>query len=136
MRPITLMLLLCACVLAVSAHDGSAQERPASLAEMAADHLSADAPWRTAPGVSALQQNTASRDTLKNGALVGAIVGAAATFAFGMYLCHAIREEGDPPCLKPALVLAAVGGGAGALVGAGIDALRLRHPTLSVSVRF
>jgi hypothetical protein len=127
---LTCALLLCAVPGVLS------QERPArSLAELPADARIADT-FRDAPGGNLFQQNAAPRDPLKNGALIGAIVGAVGTFGFGMYLCHAIREDGDPPCLRPALVLAAVGAGAGALTGAGIDALLVRHPPFRLSVRF
>jgi hypothetical protein len=83
------------------------------------------------------QQPTASRrDPLRNGAVIGAIVGAVATFTFGAYLCHAIREEGDRSCLPPALLLAGAGAGAGAAAGAGIDALFGQRPIVQISVHF
>jgi hypothetical protein len=81
-------------------------------------------------------QPLTGRDSVKNGAIIGAVVAGVAAFAFGMYLCHAIREEGDPPCLKPALVLTAAAAAGGAAAGAGIDALLTRRVVVRFSVRF
>jgi hypothetical protein len=136
MRPfVTHLCFLCTWALLSTAALGFAQEFPEAPLARSATHLSTN----VTPGAAALrteQQNPGSRDTLKNGALIGAVVGALTTFAFGMYLCHAIGEEGDPPCLPPALLLAAAGAGAGALAGAGIDALRSPQPMVRVAVRF
>jgi hypothetical protein len=76
------------------------------------------------------------RDSLRNGAILGAVLGAAGAAAFGAYLCNAVGEEGDPPCWKGVMVLGALGGGAGAAIGAGVDALRSRTPQLVVGMRF
>ena len=122
-----------------------AQERGVSMFEEIRPYLQLENPPPDALH-GAIQSAGMPRDSLRNGAVIGALVGGIGTFAFGMYLCRAIREEGDPPCLKPALVLAGVGAGAGAAAGAGIDALSMRHSvaaaprrrlaTLRVSVRF
>jgi hypothetical protein len=68
-------------------------------------------------------QGAARRDSLKNGALAGALIAGIGTGAFIGWLCANISEEGDGPCWKPTLVWAGIGAGAGALLGAGIDAL-------------
>jgi hypothetical protein len=81
---------------------------------------------------------TARQDSLKNGAVVGAVVGIAAAL-FGVYLCNAVGEEGDPPCWRGALALGAIGAGVGAAAGIGIDAARSRQPAIrqiAVHVRF
>jgi len=64
-----------------------------------------------------------SRDSLKNGAIIGAVIGGAAMGAGGMWVCGMLREPGDPPCWKSVLPVAAIFAGVGAAAGAGIDAL-------------
>jgi hypothetical protein len=68
-------------------------------------------------------QAAARRDSLKNGAVAGALIAGIGTGAFIGWLCANISEEGDGPCWKPTLVWAGIGAGAGGLLGAGIDAL-------------
>ena len=63
------------------------------------------------------------RDSLKNGALVGAVIGGIALGGFVGWLCHMLQEPSDPSCLPPALLYTGVGAGIGAAAGAGIDAL-------------
>lgn len=128
-------LLCLTVVIALGAPGLLAQELTSpSLAMRAAEHVSAGTGVRDARATSPFQQAQSERDSIRNGAIIGAIVGAASTFAFGMYLCQAIGE--DEPCLRPVLVLAGVGAGAGALTGAGIDALFVRRPIARVTVRF
>ena len=78
----------------------------------------------------------ANGDSLKNGALVGAIVVGASAFTFGMWLCNNLKEEGDPPCWKGSAVLGAAGAGVGALAGAGIDAAFARRAAVRFRVRW
>ena len=66
------------------------------------------------------------RDSLKNGALIGAIIGGAAFGGFVGWLCNALQEPGDPSCLAPSLLYTGVGAGIGAAAGLGIDALFVR----------
>jgi hypothetical protein len=66
------------------------------------------------------------RDSVKNGTIIGAVVGAAVMGGFVTFLCHALKEPGDPPCWKSSGLAIAIGAGAGALGGAGIDALFVR----------
>ena len=68
------------------------------------------------------------RDSLKNGTVIGAVVGAAVMGGFVTFLCHALKEPGDPPCWHSSGLAIAIGAGAGALGGAGIDALLVREP--------
>jgi hypothetical protein len=67
------------------------------------------------------------RDSLANGAIIGAIVGGVAMGAFGAWICVMTGEEGDPPCWSGILRIGALGAGIGAAAGAGIDALMARQ---------
>jgi hypothetical protein len=68
-----------------------------------------------------------SRDSLKNGAFIGAIVGAAALSGFGLFLCHALDDTGgQPDCFPEVLWIGALGAGIGAGAGVGVDALLTR----------
>lgn len=67
------------------------------------------------------------RDSLKNGAIIGAVIGGAAMAIFSTFLCNALHEEGNPPCWRGVLTVSALAAGAGAAAGAGIDALAARN---------
>ena len=69
-----------------------------------------------------------SRDSVKNGALIGAIIGGIAMGGFVGWLCNMLQEPSDPSCLPPSLLYTGVGAGIGAAAGAGIDALMFRSP--------
>lgn len=76
-------------------------------------------------------------DSIKNGAIIGALVGAAALGGFGAWICHTLHEPSDPPCLPDVLKVAAIGAGIGAAGGAGIDAMLARNtPRPLLRVRF
>jgi hypothetical protein len=79
------------------------------------------------------QQRRASRDSLGNGAIVGALIGAAAFGAFGAVLCHSFQEEDGPSCVPDTFRFAAIGGAIGTGAGLAIDAARSRR---GVTVRF
>jgi hypothetical protein len=66
------------------------------------------------------------RDSVANGALIGAIVGAAIMGGYVTFLCNALQEPSDPSCLGSSLLAIGLGAGAGALGGAGVDALLMR----------
>lgn len=68
------------------------------------------------------------RDSVKNGTIIGALLGAAIMGVGVTYLCNALKEPGDPPCWKSSGLAIAIGAGAGALGGAGLDALLVREP--------
>ena len=68
------------------------------------------------------------RDSLKNGALIGAIIGGVALGGFVGWLCNALQEPSDPSCLPPSLLYVGVGAGIGAVAGLGVDALFARTP--------
>jgi hypothetical protein len=77
------------------------------------------------------------RDSIKNGTIIGAVIGAAALGGFGAWICHALHEPSDPPCLPDVLKIAAIGAGIGAAGGAGIDAMLVRNtPRPILRVRF
>ena len=62
-------------------------------------------------------------DSLKNGTIIGAVVGGIAFGGFVSWLCNMLQEPSDPSCVGPSLLYAGVGAGIGAGAGAGIDAL-------------
>lgn len=69
-----------------------------------------------------------SRDSLKNGAIIGGVVGGIAMGGFVGWLCHMLKEPGDPSCWKSVGYAGALGAAIGAAGGAGIDALAIRDP--------
>ena len=77
-----------------------------------------------------------TRDSLKNGAIIGALVGAAGFAVSGAVVCKMLQEPSDPSCVPGVLVFAAIGAGIGGAAGVGIDALIDRSPRgLNVRVR-
>ena len=83
------------------------------------------------------QQPLRSRDSLRNGAIVGTAIGAAAFGAFAAALCNAYQEEGSGSCLPDTLRFAAIGGAIGAGAGLAIDAARsYRGVTVRFAIRF
>jgi hypothetical protein len=77
------------------------------------------------------QQRVGSRDSLRNGAIIGAVIGAAAFVTFAATLCNAYREKGGASCVPDTLPVAALGGAIGA--GLALDAARTDR---GVTVRF
>ena len=75
-------------------------------------------------------------DSLKNGAIIGAVVGGIASGTFFGLLCHVVSDTENPNCWKAALLWGGIGAGAGAGIGAGVDALFGRRTTFAASVRF
>ncbi len=76
-----------------------------------------------------------SRDSLKNGIVIGALAGAAALGTFGAVLCNALQEPGGPSCLGDTLRIAALGAAIGAGAGLAIDAAFTRQAGVRVSLR-
>lgn len=84
-------------------------------------------------------QRSASRDSLKNGGILGASIGAAAFGTLAAILCRAYQEEDGPSCVPDTLKFAAVGGAIGAGIGLAVDAVRTDgRPGVSwrITVRF
>jgi hypothetical protein len=81
-------------------------------------------------------QRAASRDSLRNGAVVGAVIGAAALGVFAGTLCHAYREKGGASCAPDAIRFAAIGGAIGLGAGIAIDVARSSGPMVRLSIAF
>ena len=80
-----------------------------------------------ADAIAVGQPSGNQRDSVANGAIIGAVVGAAIMGGFVTFLCNALKEPGDPSCWKSSGLAIGIGAGAGALGGAGIDALLARE---------
>jgi hypothetical protein len=85
-------------------------------------------------GIAQPARRQISRDPLKNGALIGAIAGAAGLGAFGGLICHLYQEEGDASCWSDSLRLAAIGAAIGTGAGIIVDAALTRHAGVAVRV--
>jgi hypothetical protein len=90
---------------------------------------------QSAPGSG--QQRARSRDPLRNGAIIGTVIGGVALGAFALTLCKAYQEEGGGSCLPGTLRFVAIGGALGAGTGLAIDAARSqRGVTVRFAIRF
>lgn len=85
-------------------------------------------------GVAQSAQRASSRDTLKNGAIIGAIAGAVGLGALGGLICHLYQEEGDASCWSDTLRFAAIGAAIGTGAGITVDAALTRHAGVAVRV--
>lgn len=124
MRTCTLITVCCLVLSPIAAsaqHNRStAAPRHLIISEKAvADALAAEQPSMRGP-----------RDSVKNGALIGALIGGIALGGFVSWLCNALQEPSDPSCLGPSLLYAGVGAGIGAAGGAGVDLLFSRNGPL------
>jgi hypothetical protein len=122
MRTCTVITAFCLVFspMVASAQHGSSTAAPARLIiseKAVADALAAEQP--------SMRED---RDSLKNGALIGAIIGGIAMGGFVGWLCNALQEPSDPSCVPPSLLYTGVGAGIGAAAGLGIDALFMRSP--------
>jgi hypothetical protein len=82
-------------------------------------------------------QRVGSRDSLRNGAIIGAVIGAVAFGAIAATLCHAYQEDGGPSCVPDTLRFAAIGGAVGTGAGLAVDAARSnRRVTVRLTIRF
>lgn len=86
------------------------------------------------PGVAQPAQRR-SRDSLKNGAMTGAIVGAVGLGGLAALICHLHQEEGGASCLPDTLGVAAIGAAIGTGVGVAVDAALTRHNGVAVGLR-
>ena len=78
-----------------------------------------------------------SRDSNKNGALIGGVIGAVALGVWGASFCRSfdIFYDDDSGCWKADVTSAAIGFGLGAAAGAGIDALLIRDQRRLIPTR-
>ena len=85
-------------------------------------------------GIAQPAQRGSSRDSLKNGAVIGAIAGAVGLGALGGLICHLYQEEGDASCWSDTLRVAAIGAAIGTGAGITVDAAFTRHAGVGVRV--
>jgi hypothetical protein len=88
--------------------------------------------------IAQLAQRGSSRDTLKNGAIIGAVVGAVGLGVLGAFICHLYQEEGGASCLPDTLRGAAIGAAIGTGAGVAVDVALTRHAgvTVRIGVKF
>jgi hypothetical protein len=79
-------------------------------------------------------QHGSSRDTLANGAVLGAVAGAGGAAAFAALICHVYQEKGAPSCWPDTLRGAAIGAAIGTAAGVTIDAAFTRKAGAAVRV--
>ncbi len=84
-----------------------------------------------AQGVQPVQPPS-SRDSLKNGAINGAVIGALALGGLAAVICGA--TESREVCLDDTLVAAAIGAGIGVGAGVIVDAALIRDHGVRVSI--
>ena len=89
-------------------------------------------------GITQPAQRGSSRDSLKNGAVIGAIAGAVGLGALGGLICHLYQAEGDASCWSDTLRVAAIGAAIGVGAGITVDAALTRHAgaAVRIGVRF
>jgi hypothetical protein len=89
-------------------------------------------------GIAEPVQRGSSRDTLKNGAIIGAVVGAVGLGAVGAFICNLYQEEGGASCLPDTLRGAAIGAAIGTGAGVAVDAALTRRAgvTVRIGVKF
>ena len=81
-------------------------------------------------------QRAASRDSLRNGAVIGAAVGAAVLGGLAATICHVHRERGGPSCVPDSLRFAAIGGAIGLGAGIAIDVALSSSPMVRLTIAF
>jgi hypothetical protein len=89
-------------------------------------------------GIGQPTQRRLSRDSLRNGAIIGAVVGAVGLGALGAFICNLHQEEGGASCLPDTLRGAAIGAAIGTGAGVAVDAALTLHGgvTLRIGVKF
>jgi len=81
------------------------------------------------------RQPQPSRDSLKNGAVIGAVIGAAgAGVLVGLY-CHRYQEDNGPSCRSDVLRGIAAGAALGTGAGLALDAAFDTHEGLAIRMR-
>jgi uncharacterized BrkB/YihY/UPF0761 family membrane protein len=83
------------------------------------------------------QQRVGSRDSLRNGAVIGAVIGAVGFGALAATLCNAYQEQNGASCVPDTLRFAAIGVAIGTGAGLAIDAARTdRGVTVRLAISF
>lgn len=75
------------------------------------------------------------RDSLKNGAVIGAVIGAATLGTIGGVFCNLLHEPGTRGCFSDTLRVAAIGAGIGLGAGVAVDAAFARRHGVALRVR-
>jgi hypothetical protein len=112
--------------------------RPAASGRGSASLLNLDLVARAAGEPTAFAQpapRASSRDSLGNGVMTGAIIGAVALGTFAGILCKALQEPDGPSCVPDTLRIAAVGAAIGAAGGLAIDAALSTTKGVRVAIR-
>jgi hypothetical protein len=86
--------------------------------------------------VSPAPQRAASSDSLRNGAVIGAAVGATVLAGLAATICHVQQERGGPSCVPDSLRFAAIGGAIGLGAGIAIDVAHSSGPMIRLSIAF
>lgn len=94
-------------------------------------------PERTSVGPY-LQAPVPPRDSLRNGAIIGAVIGAGVAGTFAAVWCHLYQEEGGASCIPDTLRFAAIGGAIGIGAGLAVDVGRSQNggPTARLAITF
>jgi hypothetical protein len=120
---VAVLLMFLAIPGTASAQGGSSPEQVRARLTAAAGRSLVSLP----PSLMAERQETPSaRDSLANGTIIGAVVGAAALGIVGSVVCKVLQAEGDPSCVDDIVRLTAIGAAIGAGAGLGIDAALTR----------
>jgi hypothetical protein len=80
-------------------------------------------------------QRAVAHDSLRNGALIGAVIGAALG-GLAATVCYVHRERDGPSCLPDSLRFAAIGGAIGLGAGIAIDVALNSSPMVRFSIAF
>jgi len=125
----TIILIVFLALLPASA---SAQERAGSILDTARQ-LTRELSTEAIPASARLAQAQPIRkDSIKNGALIGLIIGAASLGTLAAITCIGLGNDGFRGCAAGTLGFAALGGGIGAGIGVGVDALFDRRSSQAV----
>ena len=119
---------------ALETHEPAPAPAPQSIFKVDGLQLSA----RDLGGRPTIVQDVQTRDSVANGILIGAAIGAAAFGTFAGIVCKVQQEPEGPSCMSDTLRIAAIGAAIGAGGGLAIDAALTRQSGVRVSlaVRF
>ena len=132
MASLTLPMLLLSGPGVASAQTVSSTSAPVRLSEVKLSVKLVPADVRRS---SPLFQPTERRDSLTNGTVIGALVGAAVLGVTSAAVCKVYQEPTDPSCVGHAFKVAALGAAIGAGTGLAIDAALSRQGGVRVAVK-